>query len=89
VWQESGGILISLGSAGEYHLSRLALDLESLGSLVTRFFEEDFGNELTSIACFIDPRSVKPLRRLPLLFSGAPRYQRDGLEIPLSSSGRG
>ena len=56
-----------LGVESEEELVGAALDVAAAGGLVELFYEEDFNGEATSFACYVGEKSVKPLRKLPLL----------------------
>ena len=64
--------MVVLGVRNEEELVGAALDVAASGGLVELFYEEDFGGEATSFACYVDEKSVRPLRKLPLLSGRAP-----------------
>lgn len=64
MWRQRGETVVALEVADELSLFILASELVSAGAVVARFFEPDMGNELTSIACFVDEKSARLLKTL-------------------------
>ena len=61
--------MVSLGITNEEKLKQLYEKLEWRGADVTRFYEPDYGDELTSICYVADPELIKVTKKLKLALS--------------------